>query len=310
VLSGLEREQHGLVAIDQLPEEWTAGAIKYRVRGTRMRVARGVLAHPSVRQTFEQRALASVLAGGDGAFASHETAAKIWKLPLTAPALIEITVPLQRRPRVRGVRVHRSGLLEALDVMTVDGIPVSTPELTIYSISSRNSVRVLGRMVDDALRSGVTTIGRLTAIVERLPPAPGRSAKRMRAVLSLRAPDVGSRESVLEDFVFAALLRFELPLPVPQHRVMYKGQVRRVDLCYPDDELALEAKGFRWYRERSGWDRDALRGNELQLAGYRVLSFTSAFSDWDIALQVAAALGLPQPRPRAPRSFADWVRNH
>ena len=66
------------------------------------------------------------------------------------------------------------------------------------------------------------------------------------------------------------LIRFQLPPPVPQYRIEFKGQQRRIDLCYPDDWLALEAKGFQWYRMRSVWDRDALRGNELQLAQFRV----------------------------------------
>jgi hypothetical protein len=72
----------------------------------------------------------------------------------------------------------------------------------------------------------------------------------------------------------------------------------------------LEAKGFRWYRTRSVWDRDALRGNEIQLAGFRILTFTSAFTDCDIAIQIAEALGLPCPDRQTPRSFASWSRNH
>ena len=93
-----------------------------------------------------------------------------------------------------------------------------------------------------------------------------------------------------EDFVLAAIVRFGLPMPVAEHPIVFEGQPRRIDLAYPDEWLALEAKGLRWYRMRTVFDRDAIRGNALQLAGFRVLSFTSAFTDWAIACQIAAAL--------------------
>jgi hypothetical protein len=51
--------------------------------------------------------------------------------------------------------------------------------------------------------------------------------------------------------VLASILRFGIPLPVAQHRVIHRGQPRRVDLCYRDEWSALEAKSFVWYRQRS-----------------------------------------------------------
>ena len=138
--------------------------------------------------------------------------------------------------------------------------------------------------------------------------APGRSPKKMRAVIDRRLPDVESIVKHVEDFVIAALIRSSFRFPFRSMRSSSTDR-RRIDLCYPDDWLALEAKGFQWYRMRSVWDRDALRGNELQLAQFRVLTFTSAFTDWDVACQVAHALGLPMPAPQRPLSFAEWSRN-
>jgi hypothetical protein len=205
--------------------------------------------------------------------------------------------------------MHRSGLLEAQDVIVLNGIPVATAELAIVGVSSRFGLGVLGRMLDDGVRRRITTLGRVADLIKRLPPAPGRSPTKMQVVLDRRVPGVEERESDLEDFVFDALRRFHVPRPVPQHPVVVNGRRRRIDLCYPEAWLALEAKGFRWYRLRSVMDRDALRGNELQLAGFRVLSFTSAFTDWEIACQVAAALGRMSPeRVSAPRTFAEWSR--
>jgi hypothetical protein len=163
-------------------------------------------------------------------------------------------------------------------------------------------------MTDDADRRGLVRLDEIVEVVERIRPANGRSRKKMRQMLALRVPDIADRESPLEDFVLAALVKFRLPTPIAQYPVMVGGRLRRIDLCYPDGCLALEAKGFQWYKQRTTFDRDALRGNELQLAGYRVLSFTSAFSDWQIATQVAEALGLPAPGRKPPLTFSEWTR--
>jgi hypothetical protein len=206
------------------------------------------------------------------------------------------------------VRCHRSGLLvDEQDITEVDGIRVSTPERTIVDLSGRFDNKVIGRMIDDALRRRITTFARLVEVTERLRPAPGRSQKKMLALLARRDEDVARRESHLEDFVFEALRRFNLPLPTPQHKVVIDGKNRRIDLCYADEWLALEALGFDVRRQRAKFDDEALRGNELQLAGFKVLEFTSAFTDWQIASQVACALGRATPeRPRRLLTFLEW----
>ena len=144
-------------------------------------------------------------------------------------------------------------------------------------------------------------------MVERLPRAPGRSPRKMREVLARRVGGEDERDSVLEDYVFDALRRFGLPLPVAQHEVFVNGKQRFIDLAYVRQTIALEAKGFEWYRGRQKFDDFTLRGNELKLAGWTVLEFTSAFSDWLIAAQVAEALGLPvPPKPDRPLSYREW----
>jgi very-short-patch-repair endonuclease len=128
-------------------------------------------------------------------------------------------------------------------------------------------------------------------------------------LLSRRDAGVGKRESTLEDFVFDAMRRFRLPVPTAQYPIWLNGRERRIDLCYPDVKLAIEAKGFGPHQTRSAFDADALRGNKLLLAGFRVLEFTSAFTDWQIAAQVAAALGAAKPtKPRTALTFYEWRR--
>lgn len=308
-LAKLQRDQYGLVTPAQARAEDISYAAlrRRRARGALTTARRRVLACPAVAESYEQHVLAAVLAAGETAFASHDTALALWKLPLPQPAALEVTTVLERRPRVPGVRMHRSGLLEDRYVTTLSAIPIATPELAIVSVSSRYDVPVLGRLVDEALRGRVTSLYRLHSTVEALGRAPGRSPSTMREVLARRVPGVEDRESILEDFVFDALRRFAIPLPVAQHPLVVEGRRRRIDLCYPEHALALEAKGFEFRRDRTGFDEDALRDNELTLAGFRILEFTAAFTDWRIASHVARALGMPAPRPAGRQlTFEEW----
>ena len=119
--------------------------------------------------------------------------------------------------------MHRSAVIDDDDLAVVSGILVAKPALTIYSLSSCFPVTHLGRMADDAVRRGIMTLDELGEIVERLRPANGRSRKKMRIVLDRRLPGVEERESDLEDFIFGATVRFDLPTPVGQYPVIFNG---------------------------------------------------------------------------------------
>ena len=67
--------------------------------------------------------------------------------------------------------------------------------------------------------------------------------------------------------MFDALRRFGVRPPLAQYRVTVGGRPRRIDHCYPDLRVALEAKGYEYHGQRERFDDDALRGNELLLAG-------------------------------------------
>src|SRR6185436_19601417 len=93
-------------------------------------------------------------------------------------------------------------------------------------------------------------------------------------------------------------------MPDIQHRVRVRGRTRRIDLCYTREKRAIEPLGFEYHGLRSRFDEDAVRGNELMLAGYVPLYVTSAMNDWDVAVLVAEAIGDPlPPRPEVVLTF-------
>lgn len=277
-MHGLASQQHGLITRGQARGlGLTEAAIRYRIRAGRgSRVRTGVFVLRGVPPSWEQTALAAVLAGGERSWASHGTAATLWGLRGFDEDRLEITVPLERRPRVEGVRVHRSGTIQEVELRTTSGVPVLSPARTIVDLSSRLDVAGLGRLVDEGLRRGVLSLSALDRVVRRLPGiAPGRSPKKIAQVLADRVPGYGPSGSDLEQWVFDILVGAGLPAPVRQHKVVVGSMTYYIDLAYPTKLVAIEVDGFEFHRERTTFDADRARQNDLVRAGWTILRFTS-----------------------------------
>jgi hypothetical protein len=303
--------QHGVATTAQLRSAGLSRkAERHRLETGRFVTRhRGVFADASFPETWRQRVMAAVLAGGPTAFASHVTAAQLLGMePIDEDTPIEITTVLERAPTIPGVRSHRSGLLDDRDMALVDGIPTATAARVINDLSVRKGPTGLGRLADDAVRRGLTSPGAIVQCLEKLPWAPGRSPNAVREMLAARLPEFGLRESLLEEFVFDSLRHYDVPLPLTQVWVQLASGPRRLDKCYVDELLVLESDGFEFHSGRGAFDDDRRRNNELVLAGYRVLHFTTEFTDHEIACTVARALGHPAPEParEGPQPFKRW----
>src|SRR5688500_10404555 len=104
----LARRQHWVVTRDQLVAAGlTRHAIDHRVATGRLhRLYRGVFAVG--RRALDElgRWMAAILACGEGAVLSHESAGALWGIR-PVPAKIDVSVPRSRAPRPRCVVVHR-----------------------------------------------------------------------------------------------------------------------------------------------------------------------------------------------------------
>lgn len=242
--------------------------------------------------TWEQRVMAALLAAGPDAVASHVTAGAIWAFPnLDArPLPIEITTTRPLRVRLERVTVHRTVAFLAREHTVKDGIPVTTPARTLVDLSAFWSVPQLGQAADDAMRKLFMRLDDLRACVSGLPPAPGRRPSRIKAVLAKRLPGYDPGESGLEMRVLRAIVAHGLPEPVQQHKVRISGRNYRIDLAYPEYGIAIEVDGWEHHSSRSAFDGDRARENDLVVAGYRVLRFTSAFTDRQIGEATEAIL--------------------
>jgi very-short-patch-repair endonuclease len=293
-LAPLGRRQRGLLTRAQaLDGGLTPDQLEWILRSRQLiRMGRGIYAFPGAPNTWEQRVLATILLAGDGVVASHETAAQLYGAR-TAPdagQAIEVSASRGRRIRLVGVRAHQSLVLFDADQAVRGGIPCTSPARLVVDLSGRRSVEELGRLVDDLQRRRLVHLRQVAQCASRLRLAPGRSLATVRKVLELRWEGYGPGDSDLESRILRALHQAGVPLPRQQVRVAIGGRRCYLDLAYPEVMLAIEIDSWAFHRQRSAFDRDRAKGNELALLGWQVLRVTDAMTDEEIVALVRRAL--------------------
>jgi hypothetical protein len=242
---------------------------------------------------------------GSDAAASHATAAHLLALTDDRPDVIEVTVPVQQRPR-RAFVVHRSVDLVGEHVTRRKGIPVTTIERTLVDGGLTSPLGRVARWFDTALRLRLTTaeeVGRLLLdVAER-----GRNGITIaRQLVEERMGWTERTESELEDRFLLLIRRAGLPTPVAQWPVTDArgGFIGRADFGWPERRVGVELDGFAFHSDPTVFRLDRDRQNRLVLAGITLLRFTW----WDVDLRPAVvehslrtALGFCGPTDRDSR---------
>jgi very-short-patch-repair endonuclease len=284
--------QYGLITKQQaLAAGVTAAGIKHRVMSGRWQIVRpGVYVIAGSPPSWEQAVLAACLAGGTATVASHITAAHLWGFGVSPEPGIHVMSDRDRRIRLDGVIAHRSLLLPKLDRTRHRKIPATTAARTIIEISGSIGPWVTGSWLDAGIRRRVTRLQEVRSCVARLAGPGRRKLSVIRTVLTTRLPGYDPGDSNLEVRALRALRDGGLPAPVQQHRVTVGGRNCRIDLAYPEAMVAIEIDGWEWHGNRSAFDADRARANELEAAGWHVFRFTSATTDAEIARVIRTAL--------------------
>ena len=289
-LAAIAERQLGLVTLDQaISLGMTVHTVEYRLRtGAWVAQHPGVYALAGTPRSWNQKAMSAVLAAGDGALASHQTAATLYGLDGTDRSRVEITVGGVTPLKLHRVVVHRSLVLDERDRAIVDGIPATSVARTLADCSGVLSLGQLARVLDDALVRRLVRLDAVRDVATRLGPAPGRRITRLRLLVAERGVEADTSGSRPEMRLFRVLRDAGLREPLSQYPVRVDGHKFFIDVAYPDHRLALEYQGFDPHRTRSAFDSDARRTRILTAAGWRVLYFTSKDSDTDIVAAVRA----------------------
>ena len=266
------RAQHGLITRAQaLGGGVTRRQIERLVRtGEWIVLVRGIYRHAASAVTFEQKALAAVLA--TGGVASHGTAGVLHELHGVRPGRIEVCVAAGRWSGTPIARVRQARHLGPFDLSRVAGVPVTSVARTLADIAPRLSFDVLCRALDLTITRKQCTVDHLHAALDRAelrPSRDGSAALRRALVAWTPGPLPGS---VMEMAVVRRLLDWGFGHPLRQ---FYVPGIGFVDLAYPAQKVSLEYDSDEWHDDPRSRRRDRARTNDLVAAGWRPFIVTA-----------------------------------
>jgi hypothetical protein len=242
-MSRLAGRQYGHVTRRQLLELGVPSQTmaRWTKNGRLIRVHAGVYAVGHAQHSPQALAMAAVLACGDRAVLSHDSAAALWGIR-TWPRTPEVTCALEkRRP---AIRTHRTQTLITKDVRRHRNIRVTSPSRTVLDIEGRLTDAQLARAVNElrlADHMGATELERLLT-----------ASRRVKALVD---PDQSPTRSPLEDFFLAFCTKYGLP--VPRLNVSLFGH--EVDALFEEERLIVEIDGWRFHKDHQSFEADRER---------------------------------------------------
>ena len=278
VIHPLLRRQLGLINRSQATELGLRDGHLERLidTGVLERVHEGVFRHTAVAPSYEQRLMAGLLAAGPTSVVSHRSAAFIWGVPNLAVALVELSRPGSAPVRRAGLHVHRITPLDDLDRTGRDGLAITAPARTIIDLASVVSAGLTRRALETWLSTGTLSFTELEGALARAGRRRGSGV--VRGLLVDRALGLDAPDSPAERILAETLVEGGLPKPEHHHVVHLDNGVRyELDWAYPHRMLALELDGYGVHLASfEVFDHDRWRRNELEIAGWTILNFTSA----------------------------------
>jgi hypothetical protein len=298
----LAGRQHYVVAREQLLEFGTARQVEHRLATGRLqRVYQGVYRIVGSPDTWRQRLLAACLAGSGVNAVSFRSGAQMLDLP-AGDEIVEITALRHRRMQLDGVRIHESFYLTDLDVMYLDGIPVTRPARLLCDLGllvERGELRphTYELTVQEAVRRNLVDIPRLWREWERLGGAFRPGGRIVREVLLAFVPPVRAPETRPEMQLLQLLRAAGCPEPVPQYRVQLSAtRQARLDFAWPEHKVYCEFDPYKWHGGRDRYMYNVTRRLRLERLGWHGVPVTD--DELDSGARLATGL-LLQRLPRA-----------
>jgi hypothetical protein len=254
----IAQRQHGHITRTQLLAlGWSSRTISYAVaRGELVRVHAGVYAVRYRRVEPVALAMAAVLACGEGALLSHESAAALWGMRRW-PRIPEVTtLELRRRPNIH---THRSRTLTRQDRRVELNVPTVSAARAILDIQARLSDKQLTRATQNARRAGHIGPADLHRLLRRCP--------RLEDLVD---PRQNPTRSGLEDILIPWLAQHGLPIPILNTDI--NGY--EVDALFPRHKTILELDSWKFHKGHPQWLADRERDAHHLSYGYPTVRVT------------------------------------
>ena len=241
--------------------------------GVFTRLQRGVLALPGIDPAHAPDLAAACRCLE--AVVSHHSAGQLHHFEGMTMGPPTVTVPHRLTNRFLGVYVHQSTDISDADVLSIEGLPVTSPERTIIDLAAGMSDGRLDFVLDRALSSGIVDLTKLSEVFSGLGRRGKPGTTRVRRLIEQREGKYTPADSVLESRLVHLIHVSGLPLPDSQFRPPWLVPTNgRVDFAYTERHLIIEADSRKWHLLMKSFEIDRHRDNQAQLAGWRILRFT------------------------------------
>jgi very-short-patch-repair endonuclease len=212
------------------------------------------------------KCFAAVLARGEGAVLSYQSAAWLWAIEGTLELPVEVSVRW-RGHRRDSLRVHHCPALREEDVTECERIPVTAVPRTLLDLATEVKSRRLERALDRTERLGLLDLEAIDALLAALPTHPRRGD--LKRVIDVHRESGSARSRGEKRFL--QLLR-EAGLPRPHLNTWVEGY--EVDLYFERERFAVELDSWDAHRTRRAFEEDPKRHENLKLAGIEMIRIT------------------------------------
>lgn len=279
-LATIAQHRHGLITRrDAEGAGMTRAAIRHRVRiGAWLGCGHGVYRIAGAPITAKSRLAERVLTAGDGALASHRSAAALLGIPGFDVGAHDVTVPPGGPRREHGLNVHESNRLPAHHRRVVAGIDCTSVARTLFDLCGMYGFRRIARAaraLDNALARHLVTVPALWRILDELSVQGRAGCAVLRVLLLERGGRRTAPESELERR-FLTVAR-DGGLPEPELQVDLGDPDRwigRVDFLFRAGRVIVEVDGRLGHTELLDQQADERRDQALTAAGFVVQRFT------------------------------------
>jgi very-short-patch-repair endonuclease len=216
------------------------------------------------------RPMAATLACGKGTVVSHGTAAWLLGLADWHPQEMEVIAPVQAGRKISGVRRRFAPSPPPEHVVTVKGIPCTSPSRTIVDLAGIWASKTLAGAVEQA---AVLRVLDVTAIDQILAERRRRGSRRLNPILeNWRRYSPRTRlRSRMEAKMLPLLTHHSLPIPETNAKLRIGRERFEVDFLWRLQRMVVETDGGRFHDNPIAEARDSHRNQVLAHAGYRVL---------------------------------------
>ena len=291
--------RHGLVLLDDLKALGIGKTARHRLvsEGLLRPIHRGtVFAIGEAKLDISAEILAACFAVPDS-WASRNTAAEYWGIRRIPRGRIELSTNSTRNPRLAGVRVRRTNLIEIDVVEMITGGKVSSPRQTLFEIALEVDDRTLLSAYEDCLNRKLVTVAGVREFGSRSVKMGRHGSARFRRVILGRPDEVPFAMSHPELELAKALENYD-PLWLRQYPILMPGGFTiHADIARPDIKLGVEVDG-ELHDTPLEIHRDKMRDLHAAALGWQIIRLTTADIETNLKASVALVLEIADTRKK------------